>query len=289
MDLTIAGLVFVSAVLHPLREILIKGNTFPEAAYLAITMLWVVFAGIHAVLLGVDPWSVAPVWPLVLFSCLGLFLYYLATMATIKRGDVSVYYPIIRSSPLAVVVMGFLFLGHRYPVPMLGGIALVLIGAFFLQYRRGAPIFHQPAVLAMAVVAMAGSGVYSLADSAAMRTVEPMAFLLWTYVLLVPCCAIYFMVTKPLGRSRCMHLFGGWRHTPIRYFAAGLLSYVSYYLILTAYQLGGNVAAVTSVRLVSVPLSVILSVAYLKEADIGARLLWSLVLVAGIVVIVVVR
>ena len=74
MDLTIAGLVFVSAVLHPLREILIKGNTFPEAAYLAITMLWVVFAGIHAVLLGVDPWSVAPVWPLVLFSCLGLFL-----------------------------------------------------------------------------------------------------------------------------------------------------------------------------------------------------------------------
>ena len=88
MDLTIAGLVFVSAALHPLRELLIKGNTFPEAAYLAITMLWVVFAGIHTILLGVDPWSVAPVWPLVLFSCLGLFLYYLATMATIKRGDV---------------------------------------------------------------------------------------------------------------------------------------------------------------------------------------------------------
>ena len=105
--------------------------------------------------------------------------------------------------------------GSRSPLPLRWirwkvVIALVvLVGAFFLQYRRGAAIFHQPAVLAMAVVALAGSGVYSLSDSAAMRTVEPMAFLLWTYVLLVPCCAIYFMVTKPLGRSRCMHLFGG--------------------------------------------------------------------------------
>ena len=73
------------------------------------------------------------------------------------------------------------------------------------------------------------------------------------------------------------------------YLMAGLSSYASYYLILTAFQMGGNVAAVTSVRQVSIPLAVILSGLYLKEADTRSRLLWAVVLAAGVVVIVLAR
>jgi drug/metabolite transporter (DMT)-like permease len=246
----------------------------------------VVLAAVHSVILGFDLWSAAAVWPLVLFSCLGVFLYYMGTMETIKRGDVSVYYPIMRSSPLPVVVLGFLALGHRYSLTMLGGIALVLIGAFFLQYKRGTRLFSQPLVMSTALVALAGSGVYSLADAEAMRTVEPMVFLFWVNVLVVLCSAIYIMVMKSPGRSHLMHLFGGWRQTPVMYVMAGLSSYASYTLILTAFQMGGNVAAVTSVRQVSIPLAVILGGLYLKEADTRSRLLWAVVLAAGVVVIV---
>ena len=46
-----------------------------------------------------------------------------------------------------------------------------------------------------------------------------------------------------------------------------MTSYLSYYLILVSYQMGGNVAAVNSLRQVSIPLSVILGGLYLKEAD----------------------
>ena len=70
------------------------------------------------------------------------------------------------------------------------------------------------------------------------------------------------------------------------YVMAGLSSYASYTLILTAFQMGGNVAAVTSVRQVSIPLAVILGGLYLKEADTRSRLLWAVVLAAGVVVIV---
>ena len=289
MDITIAGIVLVSAALHPFRDLMVKKNMFPESAYFACISLWVVFAAVHSVILGFDLWSAAAVWPLVLFSCLGVFLYYMGTMETIKRGDVSVYYPILRSSPLPVVVVGFLALGHHYSLTMLGGIALVLIGAFFLQYKRGTRLFSQPLVMSTALVALAGTGVYSLADAEAMRTVEPMVFLFWVNVLVVLCSAIYIMVMKSPGRSHLTHLFGGWRQTPVMYLMAGLSSYASYYLILTAFQMGGNVAAVTSVRQVSVPLAVILGGLYLKEADTRNRLLWAVVLAAGVVVIVLAR
>ena len=289
MDITIAGIVLVSAALHPFRDLMVKKNMFPESAYFACISLWVVFAAVHSVILGFDLWSAAAVWPLVLFSCLGVFLYYMGTMETIKRGDVSVYYPIMRSSPLPVVVLGFLVLGHRYSLTMLGGIALVLIGAFFLQYKRGTRLFRQPLVMLTALGALAGSGVYSLADAEAMRTVEPMVFLFWVNVLVVLCSAIYIMVMKSPGRSHLTHLFGGWRQTPVMYVMAGLSSYASYYLILTAFQMGGNVAAVTSVRQVSIPLAVILGGLYLKEADTRSRLLWAVVLAAGVVVIILAR
>ena len=289
MDITIAGIVLVSAALHPFRDLMVKKNMFPESAYFACISLWVVFAAVHSVILGFDLWSAAAVWPLVLFSCLGVFLYYMGTMETIKRGDVSVYYPILRSSPLPVVVVGFLALGHRYSLTTLGGIALVLIGAFFLQYKRGTRLFRQPLVMLTALGALAGSGVYSLADAEAMRTVEPMVFLFWVNVLVVLCSAIYIMVMKSPGRSHLTHLFGGWRQTPVMYVMAGLSSYASYYLILTAFQMGGNVAAVTSVRQVSIPLAVILGGLYLKEADTRSRLLWAFALAAGVVVIILAR
>ena len=85
MDITIAGIVLVSAVLHPFRELMIKKNMFPESAYFACISLWVVLAAVHSVILGFDLWSAAAVWPLVLFSCLGVFLYYMGTMEAIKK------------------------------------------------------------------------------------------------------------------------------------------------------------------------------------------------------------
>ena len=73
------------------------------------------------------------------------------------------------------------------------------------------------------------------------------------------------------------------------YLKIGVLCYFSYLLILLAYQDGGEVAAVNAVRQASIPFSVILGGMWLKEADMGQRILASLLLAAGIVVIVLVR
>ncbi|NIR31377.1 MAG: EamA family transporter [Gammaproteobacteria bacterium] len=286
MEPAIAAMVLLSAAVHPVRDLVLKGSAYAESAYLGVTLTWVACAALQIGLLDLDPWAAAKVWPAVLVSTAGLFVYYFCTLLTMRRGELSVYYPIIRASPVFVVIAGWTVLGHRYSSSLLAGIALAVTGAFFLQRRGGMRLLHQPAVLATALLAMTGSGVYTLADSVAMQTVMPSEFLLWVYVLLSGSYVMLFVSTRPTLRPPLRHLLGAWPEAPWRLIAAGTLSYASYLLILFAFRLGGNVAAVSSLRQASIPLSVLMGVAVLKEGRLARRFVWSLVLALGIVIII---
>ncbi len=285
MDPVLAMLVLVSAGLHPLWNALIKRDPRPEGAFLGVMVVLVVLGGGHALIAGYDLLAARRVWPLIAISWAGLMVYATALVITLRRGDLSAYYPIIRSSPLFIVVAGALFLGERYAWPLLTGVALVLIGAFFLQYRRGARLLDDPGTLVLAVLAMAGTGIYSIADSRAMRVLEPPVLLFWVQLLCLPS---YVLAFRARGRSApgwgALFL---WTKRPLRSLAIGLMCYVSYYLILWVYGHGGDVAAVTSVRQASIPFSVLIGGLWLKERDMTRRLFASLILAAGIVVIVV--
>ncbi len=289
MELAVAGVVLLAASIHPIRDLILKGTVYPEAAYFSVILVWVVIAVAHGLVLGVDFSTGASVLLLILISTAGLVLYYVGILTTMKTGDLSVYYPIIRASPLFIVVGGWLVLGQRYGLVMLVGVGLVMAGAFFIQYRPGARLLAQPMTFATAALAMSGMGMQSLSDSEAVRVVEPTVLLVWEYVILALVCVVFFIIRKPAGRPVMEHLFGGWRVTPLRYLGAAVTSYLSYYLILVSYQMGGNVAAVNSLRQVSIPLSVVLGGLYLKEADTRSRLSWAVVLAAGVVVIVLAR
>lgn len=287
MELGIVALVLVSATIHPVWNALAKGTESPEMVFLSLLALTALFAAVHALATGTDLLSITRAWPFALVSTAGLLLYGAALVLTLRRGDLSVYYPIIRSSPLFIVFVGFFFLGERYSATLLLGIASVLVGAFFLQYRRGARLLDDPTTLGLAVLAMAGTGVYSISDWHGVQLVEPMVMFFWTSLLCSPLFAGFLWIARLAGTSPSARSFrDGWRARPLRHLLVGVLAYASYVLLLTAYQLGGNVAAVTSVRQASIPISVFLGGLYLKEAGMGGRLLWSLVLTAGIIVIV---
>ena len=185
------------------------------------------------------------------------------------------------------MIFGYLVLKQTYSGVLLLGIALVIVGAFMLQYRRGAKFFAQPLTLTLAVLAMCAHGVITLADAKAMETVEPMAFLFLLYLLLIPLTATMFICLRPKKISVFQHLISGWLRTPLRFLFAGTASYTSYYLILSAFQLGANVAAVSAVRQVSIPFSVLLGCLLLKEERMTGRLAWSALLALGVVVIMI--
>ncbi len=284
MELTIAALVLLSAVLHPMWNALIKHDPRPEGAYLGLVIMLITLAASHALAAGYDLRAIVEVWPLLLLSWAGQMLYGTSLVVTLKRGDLSAYYPIVRSSPLFIVAVGLVFLDQHYSAALLAGVALALIGAFALQYRPGVRLLDDPVTLAFAIAAMSGTGIYSIADSRAMQVIEPPVLFFWVEVGCLPSFILLFRLTgvSTLGWRGLIY----WTGRPFRFIGLGLMCYTSYVLILTAYEMGGDVAAVTSVRQASIPLSVLIGGLWLKEQATGRRLGASLVLASGIVVIV---
>lgn len=284
MNLEIAALTLASAVLHPIWNVLVKRAASPERSFLSLATVLSALGLCHALLTGADLWAALRLWPVLALSYLGQLVYGTALVATLKRGDLSEYYPIVRASPLFIVAVGFLVLGERYPPPLLAGVALVVIGGFALQYRRGSHLLSEPLTLGLALLAMSGVGVYSLADGRLMQEIEPSVLMFWVQGAFA---LTYGLYVRHMAKSET-HRFTwwqGWRRID-RLLLPGALSYASYYLILLAFQLGGDVAAVTAVRQASIPISVLLAGMYLREGAILRRLIASGVLAAGIVAIV---
>lgn len=284
MTLTIAALVVVSACVHPLWNLLLKGDTDRAASWWSFSVLLAVIGGANCLIGGHDVFSIANMWPWLVMSWFGQMAYGLALIKIYEQGDLSAYYPIVRASPVGVAILGFAFFGKAYEAAVLAGIALSVFGGFWLQKQPGRRILDDPRTLALAVFSMMGTAVYSIADSHAMTEIEPAVLFFWVETGLS---IAYLPVMSALGqRNIARRAFNLMAARPLRQLAVGVLGYVSYALILKAYSLGGDVAAVTTVRQLSIPVSIVLGGMVLREGLIARRLGASMLLIAGIMLVV---
>lgn len=282
MGLQIALLVLASAALHPIWNLLLKKNSDPLLSLVFLSATIALCGLIHSLASGADFTAVLNTLPSLTLSICGQVLYGICLAATLSRGDLSVYYPIIRASPVFVVIVSFFLLGKSYELTMLIGIGIVFAGSFLLLYRRGGNILGDPTTLGLAVLAMSGTGIYSLADARSMTMVSPSVLMFTIETTLVPIfAAIWFFRRKSHGKPT-IHLRN---LTFTNLLLPGIIAYSSYYLILVAYQLGGDVAAVTSVRQASIPISVALGGLFLREGAMLRRFFAAGLLALGIVVI----
>ena len=173
MDINITIIALLSAILHPLWNAMIKRDNCPEGAFVGNGVMLVMLAGIHSLYGGYDFFTVAKIWHLLIITVLAKLVYTASLVTMLRRGDLSSYYPIARSSPAFIVLISALFLGVLYTPIVLAGITMVLVGAFWLQYRRGARLLDNPKTLALSLLAMAGTGVNSIADALAVQVVAP--------------------------------------------------------------------------------------------------------------------
>ena len=219
-------------------------------------------------------------------SAIGLSFYYYGTLAALRRGNLSVYYPIIRSSPLAIVGFNWALFGQLYSFWTLIGIAVIIVAGLAIQKTPGS-LFDDAWALVLALVAMVASAAYSVADAIAMQqSAPPAAFLFWVYglvsVLLFSAC----LIERSRGMLQIVHFVQGGPRSYGRIFIASVSSYASYYLILLAFQFHADAAVVSSVRQASIPVSVILAALLLKEPRFMQRMGWASVLAAGVVIII---
>lgn len=158
--------ILISVVMHVTWNLLAR-HTKPEAEF-----LWWVIAG-NVVLFG--PWAL-PVMvretqdlPLVL-SCMAvsstaLFLYFAALRTAYRRAPVALVYPLARSAPLLIALIGTIFLGDH--LSTLGWVGIFASTVAILQLGVSARHGEARGALLPAALAACGTTVYSLADNLA--------------------------------------------------------------------------------------------------------------------------
>jgi drug/metabolite transporter (DMT)-like permease len=244
------------------------------------------------------------IWPYVLTSALVETLYYLALLRAYSIGDFSLVYPLARgAAPAFLALWAALFLGERPHAGGIAGLTLLLAGLLLVggAARRAA---RRQELVALALsaggaaaqpraslLAFAGSGtaaaltvaccisIYSVIDGAAVRIAPPIP-----YTVAVIGASALMMAPAVLARYGRQVVVAEWRANWSRIVLVGVLTLVTYALVLQAYALG-RVSYAGAVREISVVFAALVGWRWLGEGFGGWRVAGALLIFAGILVI----
>ena len=299
MALSSVALVLLSAVLHVAWNLAVKSSSDPRA-FMAVK--GIPFLVLGAGVLVWTPLNALPsgLWICIVLSGLVHAVYVTALSNAYTVGDLSLVYPIARSAPAFVPVAAFLVLGERISLQAGAGIAIVVACILVLQLSAsdgslGAgwrALFHPSGFVRnrWAFLTLAAVVAYSLTDKAGMEIFREVDVI--DAVLRAP---TYFLLENAL----CYTLYWSWLATrgfpaiprvlrmewkPALLAALGTL--FSYSLILHVFETE-KVSTVVTLRQSSVLVAVLVGWLWLGEAGGRLRLLTSIALFAGLVVVAV--
>jgi drug/metabolite transporter (DMT)-like permease len=282
-------LVVLSAFLHAAWNVAAKGSGAP-APFIFVCDL----AGL-CVLLPVFLFfrlgDLTPeVWLMVLLTGLIHGVYAWALTRAYETGDLSLVYPISRSTPAFVPFLAVPFLGERVSLAGGIGIAMVMIGIWMVStngqvagLRFGSP------ELRFAYLTLAATVAYSLVDKRAMALLDanpwqgpaPRAVV---YYLLLSVSYLPFFYLFSRRRLELAALRTTARSRPVAVLGVVVAGFVSYTLILQALRTA-PVSYVVATRQLSVVFAVGLALFWLRERPQGARVAGAMLTVIGVVTI----
>jgi len=204
-----------------------------------------------------------------------------------QNGDFSLVYPIARgSAPVLLTIWAMLFLGERPRLYGLIGIGLLVLGLIIVggkswwtlrSLRKTSSLSSSALVLALGVACCIS--IYSAIDGAAVHRVAPLP-----YTVLIIALAGLLLTPAVLSRYGSQAIITEWRTNWPRIILVGILSLLSYMLVLLAYSIA-RVSYAGSIREISVVFAAILGWRWLGE-DFGAiRVIGAIFIFAGILVI----
>ncbi len=289
MTLTALGLVLSSALLHAWWSVAIKDSRDP----LAFNLLQLVAP--IGLLLVIAPWvtwseiAVAVWWLLALTGLWhGLYFYWMSR--AFEHGDLTLVYPIARSTPAFLPLISIPLLGESISAGAACGIAIVVAGIWLVGAGSGlsrSAFASQATRFAMLTLA-AGVG-YSLTDKLSMTR---LAAAPWTSP--VPRAFVYAVLLGISGGTVFAPL--AWLRTRGRIFErvhaaelprasfASLVSYLGYALVLAALETA-PVSYVVAVRQTSVLFALGLGMLWLRETPGRPRVWGAVATVVGVALI----
>lgn len=225
------------------------------------------------------------IWPYVLSSALMEAIYFLVLIGAYRFGDFSLVYPMARgAAPALLALWAALFLGERPGLAGVLGIGLLISGlvvvggtTWWQQRKKSSSIAG--AALGLALATACCVSIYSAIDGAAVRIVAPAPYTVLAVglsgILITP-----LIFTRYGPKAVVAEIRASWW----RILLAGVLSLLTYMLVLLAFSFA-PVSYSGAIREISVVFAALIGWRWLGEGFGRARLLGSLLIFTGILVI----
>ena len=278
------ALVLLSAAMHALRNFFNKQALDKQAFiwwYEVIGLLFFTPVFIYA-------WSQSGAGirisiPIVVISGCVHFCYWLFLSRALDKGDLSLVYPIMRSSPALVLIFSITILGEDVSAVGVTGILLVACGVYTINMKRltVSELFKPFAAMAtdraiqfafLTLLSVAG---YTLVDKIAVGRMEPVIFAYvypWVSLSLF---SGYLIRVKPSDILK-----KEWRARKRSILACGFLSIFGYFLILLAFTFE-RMSYIVGLRQLSIVFAVLLGGHFLKEENRLIRIVSALIIFTG--------
>ncbi|KPQ27066.1 MAG: EamA-like transporter family/Multidrug resistance efflux transporter [Marinobacter excellens HL-55] len=299
MTSTAIIIVLVSALAHAGWNLFGK-KVSPSGAFFWYSTLWgalltlPVLVYYHPLLRELGP----DIWWLVVATGFFQATYLSCLAAAYRHGELSVVYPLARSSPLLILLVGTLFLGTAETITgaAVAGIVLIVGGCIILPMQRLRDFrlanYRNLATL-FALLAAASTAGYSIVDDNATDQMRDLlagialdAEVALVFVILQAWSALVWL-SLGLGlqateRRLLRELVTNWRST----MAAGVLILGTYALVVWAMAYADDVSYVVAFRQVSIPIGVALGWYFLGEPLRTPKILGVLTILAGLLLVV---
>lgn len=299
MTPTAIVLLLIAACMHAGWNLIGKRNSPTTAAFLIATFVGVLILA---------PWMVvyrevlasfsASIWLCVLAAGFFQTTYYVSLAGAYRVGDMSIAYPLARSSPVIVVTVVSLLLGRGDQVSWqcIGGIFLIVGGGFLLPMRGFGDLRLKNYLnlsCLLALIAALGTTGYSIVDDEALRRLRQAtdsSFSSWQIVLVYSffetLSILWWLSLVVFGRKGGRDSFHLVRRTRL---ATGVFMgigiYLAYTIVLMSMAFVTNVSYVVAFRQISIPFGVILSVVLLKESGYPPKFVAVTIMFIGLVLI----
>jgi drug/metabolite transporter (DMT)-like permease len=281
MPLRALILVLAAAVMHTGWNFLVK-----RAEDKQVFTWWAMIAGalVYLPLLALYRPIPMQIWPYALSSAGVEAVYYSALVRAYTHGDFSLVYPVARgAAPALLAVWAMLFLGESPQRAGIVGLIVVLLGLLVVgsgswwsrRQRASLPLGGIAPALSTALCI----SIYSAIDGAAVRLMAPVP-----YTVLVFALTGLFVAPLVFRHYGSRDVMAVWRTDWMRILTVGILTLLTYMLVLQAYAMA-PVSYVGALREVSVVFAALAGWCWLGEAFGGVRTVGALLIFFGILVI----
>ncbi len=285
MEFLPLALVLASAVSHGLWNYLAKEGNDKESFMLLLNVSGLVLLTPVFLLILPEIYLPLEIVPYLLVSGLAETVYFLGLGKAYESGDLSIVYPVARSSPVFVTIAAAVFLGETFSLLGLLGILVIFIGVYVLHLKgmtRGdlvAPIRYLISGSSKyAVIAALGTTIYSITNKLGVTTVDPLLYSFWLGF------SVTGMMIIVTIRRRGIQAIRDEFSSPIRITFAGILMRGGYMMVLYAMSLA-QVSYILALRQISVVLGALMGVVFLGESYGRVRIIGSLIIFTGVFIL----